>query len=236
MAGSVMFRSGWGVLRRGSLPGLKSLKFNCSLALLAAGWREAALQLRPEPRLTPGEPEWLSSGFAQVLRLNRSPGAALAFLGAGHLPPASDLVRAELLAQEGRRDEARTHLTRLAELSSGVGFRAACLLTLDAAENKQYEAARQHIARQPLLAQSDLGKELLARVALAQGRPAEAEQIYRGILKSSVEAKTWFARQAYSQKRWQEARQLTNELLELIPDSTQLRENLLAIDQAQSRG
>ncbi|MEI7940486.1 MAG: hypothetical protein WCK27_27725 [Verrucomicrobiota bacterium] len=205
-------------------------------ALLAAGWREAALQLRPEPRLTPGEPEWLSSGFAQVLRLNRSPGAALAFLGAGHLPPASDLVRAELLAQEGRRDEARTHLTRLAELSSGVGFRAACLLTLDAAENKQYEAARQHIARQSLLAQSDLGKELLARLALAQGRPAEAEQIYRGILKSSVEAKTWFARQAYSQKRWQEARQLTNELIELIPDSTQLRENLLAIDQAQSRG
>ena len=207
-----------------------------SAAVLAAGWREAALQLRPEPKLAPGEPEWLSSGLAQVLRLNRSPSAALAFLGAGDLPPASDLVRAELLAQAGRRDEARTHLTRLAELRSGVGFRAACLLTLDAAENKQYQAARACIARQPLLAQADLGKELLARVALAEGRPEEAEQIYRGIVKSSVEAKTWFARQAYAQKRWKEARQLTNELLELIPDSPQLRENLLAIDQAESRG
>ena len=75
---------------------------------------------------------------------------------------------------------------------------------------------------------------MLARLALAEGQTAEAEQIYRSILKSSVEAKTWFARQAYSQKRWKDARQLTNELLEMLPDSPQLRENLLAIDQAEA--
>ena len=206
-----------------------------SAAFLAAGWREAALQFRLEPQLSPQEPEWLSSGFAQALRLNRSPRVALEFLGAGDLPPASALLRAELLVELGRRDEARELLASLAKLNSGVGFRAAFLLALDAAENQHWDAARQCIVRQPLLAQADLGKEVLARLALAEGQTAEAEQIYRGILKSSVEAKLWFARQAYSQKRWKDARQLTNELLEMLPDSPQLRENLLAIDQAEAR-
>lgn len=206
-----------------------------SAVLLTAGWREAALQFRPQAQLSPPDPDWLASGFAQALRINRSPGAALNFLGAGALPPAAALVRAEILAEEGRRDEARTQLTSLAKLDSSVGFRAAFLLTLDATENRQLDRARQCIAQQPLLAQADLGKELLARLALAENRPAEAEKIYRGIVKSSIEAKTWFARQAFAEQRWPAARQLTNELLDLIPDSPQLRENLLAIDQAEAR-
>ena len=78
-------------------------------------------------------------------------------------------------------------------------------------------------------------EELLARLALAEGKTQDAEHIYRGIVGSSVEAKTWFARQAFSQRQWKRARQLTNELLELIPDSAQLRENLLAIDKAEGR-
>ena len=51
-----------------------------SAAVLAAGWREAALQLRSQPQLSAGEPGWLNYGFAQALRLNRSPQAALTFL------------------------------------------------------------------------------------------------------------------------------------------------------------
>ncbi|MEI6389957.1 MAG: hypothetical protein WCT12_02530 [Verrucomicrobiota bacterium] len=206
-----------------------------SAAVLAAGWREAALQLRPQHQLSSGEPDWLDYGFAQTLRLNRGPRAALAFLGTGELPPAPALLRAELLAEEGQRGQAREHLTPLAKLNSGVGFRAAYLLALDAAESHDAEAARACVARQPLLAQADAGKELLARLALAEGKTNEVERIYRGIMTSSVEAKTWLARQAYAQRQWKQARQITNELLDLIPDSPQLRENLLAIDQAEAR-
>ena len=206
-----------------------------SAAVLAAGWREAALQLRSQHQLAAGEPGWLNYGFAQALRLNRSPQTALKFLGPGELPSEPALLQAELLAETGQRAAAVAHLTPLAQLNSGVGFRAAYLLALDAVENHHFDLARQCVARQPLLAKDDAGKELLARLALAEGKPQAAEQIYRGIVTSSVEAKTWFARQAFAQRQWKEARQLTNELLELIPDSPQLRENLLAIDKAEGR-
>jgi tetratricopeptide (TPR) repeat protein len=206
-----------------------------SAAFLAAGWREAALQLRPNPGWDPGEPEWCSVGLAQALRINRGPSTALAFLQNPSLPPAASLLRAELLAELGRRDQARTELDRLCRLDSGVGFRASLLLALDAAELKEFEKARQFITRQPLLARDQVGQEILARIALIEGNQATAEQIYRGIVKTSVEAKTWYARQAFSQSRWEEARQLTRELLAMLPDSIQLRENLLAIDQAQAR-
>lgn len=206
-----------------------------SAALLAAGWREAAIQLRPEPHKADGDPEWLSSAFGQALRLNRSPRAALEFLGTGTLPPATALLRAEILVEEGRRKEAVEYLNSLARLSSPVGFRAAYLLALNAAENHQLDEARQCVARQPLLARDDMGKELLASLALTEGKTNEAEQIYRGIVATSIPAKTWFARQAFSQRRWSDARKLTNELLELMPDSVQLRENILAIDEAEGR-
>jgi len=206
-----------------------------SLALLAAGWREAGLRLRAQHQIAPGEPDWSIRAFAEALRLNRGSKAALDFLGSGDLPPVAALQRAELLVQAGRSAEARDQLAPLAALSSGVGFRAAYLLALDTAAAHHLDAAREIVARQPLLAQDEAGKELLAGLALEEGKPAEAERIYRGICGTSVAAKTWFARQAFTQGRWKEARQLTNELLDLIPDSMQLRENLLAIDKAEGR-
>ena len=205
-----------------------------SAALLAAGWREAALQLRRSPQVSPDEPDWLSAAHAEALSLNRSPSVALEFLGAGKLPPASALVRAELLVESGRRDEARPLLRGLAKLDSPAGFRAAFLLALEAVENKDYSLAHQCVTEQPLLAQSDLGKEMLARLALAENRPAEAAEIYRGMVKTSIEAKTWFARQAFAERRWKDAREIINASLELMPDSSQLRESLVAIEKAEA--
>ncbi len=203
-------------------------------AALAAGWREAALQLGSTNADFAHQPEWLVYGLAQVLRINRSPQVAREFLARQRSAPALDLLRAELLVEAGRRTEALKLLTPLASMNSGEGFRAACLLALDAAEQRHFDVARQFVERQPLLAADNSGKELCARLALAEGKTAEAEQIYRGIVATSVEAKTWFARRAFAQKQWDAARQLTHELLNLIPDSPQLRENLLAIDQAEA--
>ena len=205
-----------------------------SQLLLTAGWREAALQLRRSPRVEPGEPDALGAAYAEALSLNRNARAALDFLGTGPLPPAAVLVRGELLLEVGRHDEALVQLRALAKLNSPGGVRASSLLALDAMEKKDYPLARQTVAEQPLLAQSDLGKELLARVALADNRLPEAEQIYRGIMKTSIEAKTWLAQKAFKEHKWQEARQIVNESLDLIPDSPQLRESLAAIDKAEA--
>jgi hypothetical protein len=144
------------------------------------------------------------------------------------------LVRAELLVESGRRDEARVQLRALAKLNSPAGVRAASLLALDALEKKDYGTARQCVAEQPLLAQSDLGKEIQARTDLAENRNAEAEEIYRGIEQTSIEAKTWFARKAFAERKWAEARRIINESLNLIPDSPQLREALAAVDKAEA--
>jgi hypothetical protein len=203
-------------------------------AALAAGWREAALQLGTTNADFAHQPEWLVYGLAQVLRINRSPQAAREFLARQRSAPALDLLRAELLIEAGQRAEALKRLAPLATLNSGEGFRAAYLLALDAAENRRFDAARRYVEQQPLLAADNAGKELCARLALAEGKTAEAEQIYRAIAATSVEAKTWFARRAFAQKQWKEAREWTFELLKLIPDSPQLRENLLAIDRAEA--
>lgn len=201
---------------------------------MTAGWREAAVQLRRTPHVEPGEPDALSAAYAEALSLNRNPAAALDYLGNGALPLATTLVRAELLLEAGRKDDARGQLQGMAKHNSPTGVRAASLLALDAIERKDYAKGRQAVAEQPLLAQSNLGKELLARMALAENRTAEAERIYQGIQGTSIEAKTWLARKAFMEKRWKDARQIINESLELIPDSPQLRETLAAIDKAEA--
>lgn len=203
-------------------------------ALLAAGWREAALQLRQNQGPDSDGPEWLRYGFAQILRLNRAPKTALSYLGSGPLPPVLGLLRAEIHAELGQLPESITEMTPLAPLPSSVGFRASYLLALNAVEHHDLSAATRFVTSQPLLANDLTGKELLARLALLENNIPGAELIYREILPRSIEAKTWFARQAFSKKQWKEARSLTTELLKLMPDSPQLRENMLAIDKAES--
>ena len=201
---------------------------------MTAGWREAALQLRHSPHVEPGEPDALTAAYAEALSLNRNAGAALDFLGNGALPLATTLVRAELLLEVGRKDDARGQLRGMAKHNSPTGVRAASLLALDAIERKDYAGARQCIADQPLLAQSNLGKEMLARMALAENRPADAEALYHSIESTSIEAKSWLARKAFAEKRWKDARRIVNESLELIPDSPELQSTLAAIDRAEA--
>ncbi len=204
-----------------------------SQVFLTAGWREAAVQLRRSARVEVGEPDSLSAAYAQALRLNRSPRSALDFLGTGALPLATTLVRAELLLEVGRRDEALAQLKGMAKHQSSAGVRAASLLAIDAGEKKDYGLARRYVSEQPLLAQSDLGREILARMALAENRNSEAETIYRGIANTSIEAKTWLARKAFSEGNREEARRIITESLAVLPDSPELRESLAAIDKAE---
>lgn len=141
-------------------------------AYLASGWWEAALQLAPLTDDLSGFPSWYAYGLAQALRENRGNAAALAFVVAQKAPSAAlRLTQAELLRASGKTAEAHAHLATLAPLPDAVGYRATCLLALDALEQHQAVSARQTVLKRPDLAQSETGKALLrAASALTEAK------------------------------------------------------------------
>ena len=202
-------------------------------AFLAAGWREAALQLYFGANPS-AYPDWFAYGFAQSLRVNRGNQAALDFLANQKPAPDTDLLRAEILLAAGKSQDALNKFASLASLNSAVGFRASYLLALADLDLKKYNDARAWIAHQPLLANDVAGKELNARITLREGNLAEASKLYHALATESIEARVFLAHEAYDHKQWAEARRYTLELLNLMPDQLQLRANLEAIAKAES--
>ena len=205
-----------------------------AMAYLAAGWREAALTLFGGATNQTVGPGWLAYDFAQVVRGNRGPAAARAFLAKQKPTPELQLLTGEILLQERQGQAALDQFKPLAPLATSVGFRASYILALAEFDRGQFAAAAQWIQAQPLLARSTIGQELLGRLAFRQGREAEADRIYTAIAATSVEAKAHLARRAFAKKDWPLARKYTNELLAEMPDELELRKNLLAIDQAEA--
>jgi hypothetical protein len=208
----------------------------CFAALtLAAGWSEAALLLGAKHDVSDERfPAWVAYGWTQALRLNRGNKPALEFAEKQkNAAPELSLLTGELQIAEGRADEGLTRLTSLAMLDSDAGFRAAWLLSLAALDRNKPAEAAQVIAAQPRLSASTTGREILARIALAEHREMDAQNIYESLADESAEAKTWLARRAFSQKNWVGARRYTDELLQLFPDEMQLRANLAAIEKAE---
>ncbi len=205
-------------------------------AFLAANWREAALRLCDPSQIPAGEPTWFAFGLAQILRMNRSPAAALEFLNRQHPEPMLQLLTGELKIETGQTSAGLADLAHLAPLNSAIGFRASYLLALACVEQKHLEDATKWVRQNPLLSVDPMGREVLAQVALQTGRTNEAEQIYSSIATQSVMARAFLAKLAFTRQNWTEARRLTTELLQLVPEDLQYRANLAAIDRAQAAG
>lgn len=201
-------------------------------AFLAAGWREAALSLAP-PRVAEPVPIWFAYGWAQCLRYNRGNRIALESLSGQ--PSADEIIglRGELMWAEKRLPEAFAELESIATHDSDSGQRAAWLLALGFIESNDLNRARRVIQGQRRLALSASGRALLARIALLSGSAGEAERMYQAIADESIEAGTFSARRAFERREWDAARRHTEALMKRLPDELQLRENLLAIDNAQ---
>lgn len=204
-------------------------------AFICAGWLRAGLDLRPDAPLAADLPTWLGYTDTQALRYVRGAAPALAF--ARQLPhtPELDVLVAELEIATGQTDEARALLATNATQPGAAGFRAAWLLTLAQIGNKEFDLAEKTLSAQPELAASPTGQELRARIAYLRGDSAKAAELYQSIVVNSSEARAFLARRAFAAKDWPTARRLTTELIELMPDQMQLRENLAAIARAEQQ-
>jgi len=200
---------------------------------LAAGWLEASLNLKTLDVIPADFPDWISYGFTQAIRYNRGNRVALDFASKQKAFPALNLLIAELLIADGNAAEGIKKLTVLAKEDSDVGFRAAWLQSTASLDQGNTGQAKQVVIGNPRLKDSVTGKEMLAKIALLEGKIDEADRMYKGLEKESVEAKAYLARRAFAQKDWATARRLTEELMLLLPDKMQLRANLEAINKAE---
>lgn len=200
-----------------------------AVALLSEGWIEAALQIQPPGLLSADFPHWVAVLYTNGLRQNRGNQAALQFIAQQKPTPISILLKAEMMIAEGQKDQALTELEKLSSDPGDIGARAVWLACLIDLEKGRYRKAGEALEAHPQLSQTLQGQETLGRIALMEGEQETATQIYQKIMHQSNEAKSFLARQAYQQKNWTLARELTEDLLNEFPGNAQLQENLKKI-------
>jgi hypothetical protein len=200
---------------------------------MAGGWMEAALNLNGTEFLTNDLPDWVAYGMTQSMRFTRGTKEALAFARKQRQTPVMDLLTAELLLASGEPEAGMARLDTLAGMDSGIGYRAAWLLTLAHLDRKAIDKALTTLDRQPGLRDSITGKEIQARIMLSEGKKNQAREIYTSLASQSTEAQAYLAKLAYQEKDWKTARTLTMALLKAFPDNMQLRANLNAISKAE---
>lgn len=206
-----------------------------AVALLSEGWTEAALQLHPVSLLSADFPDWVQALYVNALRQNRGNQAALQFAAGQKQTPTIILLKAEIEIAEGKTDRVVPELEKLKSDPSDIGARAAWLISLIDLEKGQYRKAGEAIEAHPKLSQTLQGQETLGRIAVLEGEPEIAAQIYQKIMHQSTEAKSFLVRQAYQQKNWALARELTEDLLNEFPGNVQLQENLKKIISQEKR-
>lgn len=205
-----------------------------AVALLSEGWTEAALQITP-PGLSADFPNWVALLYVNGLRQNRGNQATLQFLNQQKPTPIATLLKAEIFIANGQSDQAIAQLEKITQDASEVGTKAVWLTCLIDLEKGRYRKAGEALESHPQLSQTLQGQETLARIALMEGDDQLATQIYKKIVRQSKEAKSYLARQAYQQKNWKLAEQLTEALLNEFPGNPQLQENLKKIKEQQTQ-
>lgn len=204
-----------------------------SAAFLAGGWLEASLALHKMSVLPNNFPDWIAYGLTQALRSNRSTQEALAFAVHQKRTPALSLLIGELYIAESKFDEALAALDPYLKEQSEIGYRAVWLTGVIYADKGEYEKAKEIVESQPKVAEEVGGKEILARIALAQGNIEAADKLYLQLQEESPEAMSYLARKAYAEKNWKRAQELTEQLILMFPDSPILRDNLNKIVEEQ---
>lgn len=145
-------------------------------AFLAAGWREAALQLGREQKLTADLPGWYPYELGLAILINHGPARATDFARRSNALPAVQLMESELLLARGKSREAIDLLKRSAPaLPASLAPRAALILAVGLIAQEQFSEAEEILQNHPALLQTDPGRDLLQKLTerkqAAKARP-----------------------------------------------------------------
>jgi hypothetical protein len=206
-----------------------------SIIFLAAGWNEAALELQKLTILPDNFPEWIALNFTNAYNLNRTPQDAIDFATKQKQTPELSLLIGQLLITSGNVEAGLNKLKPLADGNDPISRRAAWLTALVYIDKKDPQKAREYITAHKVLADDVSGKELLARASILEGNIPQAETIYSSIEGSSLEAKSFLARQAFDQKNFKRAQELTEAMLLQYPNNIFIRINLEKIYEAEQK-
>jgi Tfp pilus assembly protein PilF len=206
--------------------------------LLASGWGGAALimgqagQLVPDPEA----PGWFDYGYAKSLLMRDGKGPARQWLES--LPArssAADLLLGELRLSSGAVDQGLALLQQIANGTSPLASRAAWTLALAELDRGKPAQARQITLASPGLAASVPGREILARIALAEGARAETLRIYQELGEQSADAMIFLSKEAFAAGDFEQALKWTARLARQFPEQPAFRQNLLEIHAAAKR-
>jgi predicted Zn-dependent protease len=206
-----------------------------SIAFLAAGWNEAALALQTIGILPETFPDWVGVTYTYAISQNRGIDKALLYASKQKKTDLLMLMVGKLYAANKEQDKALAVLEPLTKLKNNLGQQALWLTVGLYADKKDYIKAKSILAENPNMEKSDVGQEILARIALIQGDQKGAEKIYFALKDRSTEAKSYFAHQAFKNKDWEEARRLTIEILQQSPTDITARQNLYKIMEEEKK-
>lgn len=194
-------------------------------AMLANNWNEAAIRLIPEEKLPNDLPKWVVANLAFALKQNRGLNEAIAFLEKQNLDPKTELLLADLYIQNKTSDNAIPHLENLLSYKNDIGDQATEKLARIYYEQGKYQETESILSKSSPTAPSVIRNELLGKTYLKLGNSEKAIVAYSAIENDSIEAKSYLAKVAYTQKNWNRALELTETLLKTNPQSSLLQEN-----------
>ncbi len=171
-------------------------------------------------------PSWVVVKMIRAIRENYGVNSALQFAARQEQNGEVQLAEAELLIQQKQFSEAIKILTSLKNENNQLSNRSRRLLGKLYTDLKHYDMAKEVILEDTSVAESVSGKETLAKIALQQGRIADAENIYNEIQQNSGEARSYLARKGILEKDWEKAKALTVLLIHEYPNNQVLRDNL----------
>lgn len=197
--------------------------------LMAGGWREAGLALHRMAVIPDKYPDWVAYVLIQSLVSNRGMEDALASAMRQRSTPLLALIQGELLLAAGKKDEAIPLLESLAKQENALGFRSSLLLSNVYIAEQDWEKAIAQVKENKALAQTLMGKEQLAHIAVLQQKYDLADELYAELEQESFTAKSYLAKRAFDAGNFTRARELTEQLIREQPDLLPLRANLKEI-------
>ncbi|MCB1149017.1 MAG: hypothetical protein KDK48_02535 [Chlamydiia bacterium] len=200
-----------------------------------SGLHEAAAKLHGEGAYLKEYPKWAALSMTRSLRQARGAEEALAFAMQQEQEGELSVEMGKLLLERGEKNQARYLLESLTENPSVSGAKAALVLAEDAYGKGALKEAKSLIDRNPRLATSVKGRELLARIALEEGDMLDADRLYTSIAASSSDAKSYFAKKALRKNNTLIAKKLTLELILENPSDVALRRQLESLESPASQ-